>query len=297
MYGVVLALLAGVHGGLVLRRRLRRRRRVEVEGPRCAGCGYILYGGTAAAVCPECGRACAADRFEAEGPARPISPVPVILAAWVVLFPAVVGAAYPVAAAAFPGVWRGRGWATVPTPLGDAVVWGSVRGRWSSKRGWGCDVRLPLPVDGRYYRVDLAAMTMSAGEWGNPTPIPVEHAAIAKEFLARGAAGAAESLDPATERAVTEVVREIRDLREGRWDEGRFVYEMSGQYLVESEGGREQWFWLPSYTWACVPVWVGVGVVVTRWLVRRYRREVGAWEGAREAWLSEVDKACPAVVE
>jgi hypothetical protein len=267
-YIIALIALAAFHAVLTTLRRPRVRFAAVAEGPRCQGCGYILFG-ESASVCPECGRDGLGDLLTEKSPHPPTPPIAAMLAAALLLFPITIGAAYPIAAlSSLP--WRGEAQYVIATPSGEVMFWAAVGGRGSNRKVEGNEVVFPgTPVQRRFH-LNLNDMTLRPHRGA---AVPATRAGVLG-LLGVGA----ESADAATLAAADSIVGELQSLHDNRWPEDRFRYEMTGYYVITPDDDGGPFFWLPSYAPACVPVWMFLSFVVGRWVFRRYRGLVASFE-------------------
>ncbi len=251
----------------------RLRYAAVAEGPRCQGCGYILYEG-GGENCPECGERIVSDRRILERPAPPTPPVAMALGIAVVLFPVVVAVGYPVAAA-LDQVWRGEtGW-WIKTSEGFIIISATVEGRGANRRTDGIELHVQKPSGMRDFWVDPTYRRIWLPKSG---PVAINRAGI---LHARGIELSGANAYEIAE--ADEVVRDIDLMINNQWNDSYFGWDRKGRYLLDPDDRYGPFFWLPSYAGACVPVWLIVSVVFGWRLFRRYRRRMMAH---REKWMS-----------
>jgi hypothetical protein len=264
-----LALIAAVHLVMVWERRPRVRFAPVAEGPRCQGCGYILYG-EPPLICPECGRDALPDLLIRQSVYPPIKPVATALAGALLLFPIIVAAAFPIAAL-FPQTWRADGEKVIATPAGEFKLWVYARGRaWHRSVK---DTMVFLPAGSKRdiatFDVERDAFVLRRGEL-----VQANRAGVLELLGAK----CGISADAGTVRAADEIVSELESLRNNRWPEDRFEVEMSGTYVLDPDDNGGPFFWLPKYAIACVPFWLVGSFVIARRLFRRHRAAVTRFE-------------------
>src|SRR3954452_22612512 len=86
VYLTVLGVLAATRAFLAARHSRRPHFSASPEGPKCRGCGYILFN-DALQTCPECGRDRVIDRLDETLVRLPVRPIVEIVGAAVLLFP------------------------------------------------------------------------------------------------------------------------------------------------------------------------------------------------------------------
>ena len=260
-YIIALIALAGLHVVLISLGRPRVRFAAVPEGPRCQGCGYILFG-QPPLVCPECGRDALPDLLIDKSRYPPTPPIAAILAAALLLFPLTIAAGYPIAAR-FPQSWWGEAQRVIGTPAGDVIVWAAVRGRGSGREIRGNEVVFPETPRQQRFHMNLEDMTLK--------PRRGMLIAVTRTSVL-GLLGISDdkSADVAMLAAADEIIGELQSLRDNRWAEDRFRYEMTGHYLIDPDDNGGPFFWLPSYAPACVPVWILLSIVAGRGVWRRH---------------------------
>jgi len=267
-YLIALVVLAGFHLVLFTLTRTRIKFPAVPEGPRCQGCGYILYA-KPTSICPECGRY-TLHECVSEVRGKPMPPIAIVLGAALLLFPLTIGACYPIGAM-FPQNWRGEAQHVIATPAGNVIIWATVRGRGSTREVNGNEVAFPGTSTQRRFHLDLDSMLLKPhrGE---------VFSASQSDVLQLLGVNKVRAASVAMLQSSNEIVAELQSLHDNRWPENRFQYEMTGTYAITPDDNGGPFFWLPTYAPACIPLWLLLSGLIARWLIRRHRAAMSAWE-------------------
>jgi hypothetical protein len=268
-YLTALSAFTVLHVVLVTLSKPRVRYAPDPQGPRCQGCGYILFAGLPQ-LCPECGRNAERDRILQKSPPRPVPPIAPFLGAALLLFPITIVAGYPLAAR-LPQSWRGQARYDIPTPAGNVFFWLSVRGRGSDRKLEGNEISFPTLPQSRHCYLNTDSMTLNTRHYG-----PV--AADCSGVLGLLNVPRIKEADAASLASAYAIVAELQSLRNNAWPEDRFQYEMTGTYLITPDDDRGPFFWLPTYAPACIPLWILLITVIALCLRHRHRAAMKLFE-------------------
>jgi len=283
-YFVALGTLALMHAVLKAVLRQRRKYPPTADGPRCEGCGYILFG-EAEQVCPECGRDSRIDLRVDQLPPRPVPPVAVTLAVALLLFPLTIAAGYPIAAE-LSGSWRSELETTVTTPLGNVEISARTSGLGRARESHGAVVRILNEKNPRLLMSDDSKMNLvQLGKRCRGLPrVPITREGIAALLVHEGA----REGDPEVLEAADKIAALLQGLRDHTLPDELFATEMKGSYVVDPDDNFGPFFWLPKYAPFCVPVWL----LASSWLgfrfARRYREAIAKYELVRRRALEGI---------
>jgi hypothetical protein len=271
-YLTVLGVLAAMRAILAARRSRRQHFAASPQGPKCHGCGYILFN-DALQTCPECGRDRVIDRLDETLVRPPVRPIVEIIGAAVLLFPLTILAAYLVALFV-PQLWRYEGHDFVTAPRGQIEIWSSMRGLGATQRVDGIQIII-APSGQRSFEVDPSAMTFRrlGPRYSNLPPAPLTHEELISAIEPHGN----YRYDQAVQGAANDVFRVLRGLRAGGSPQLAHRVALRGAYLLP-----HQFLWLPTYAPACVPVWAALTILASRRLLRPYRQAKARYRQSRE---------------
>jgi hypothetical protein len=272
-YLTVLGVLAAMRAILAARRSRRPRLASSAEGPRCQGCGYILFHDSLQ-TCPECGRDRLIDRLDETLVRPPVRPIVEIIGAAVLLFPLTILAGYLVALF-IPQLWRYEGHDYTTWPGGNIEIWSSMRGLGAMQNVDGIQIIIFAPSGQRSFEVDPDAMNMRRlGPRYSSLPLkPVTH----EELV--------EVIDPYAHYrqhlkvgdAADDILYLLQRLRAGGSPQIVNRVALRGGYLFP-----HQFIWLPTYAPACVPVWAALALLASHRLLRPYRQAKARYRQSRE---------------
>jgi hypothetical protein len=272
-YLIVLGVLAAMRAILSARRSRRQRFAASPQGPKCHGCGYILFN-DALQTCPECGRDRVIDRLDETLVRPPVRPIVEIIGAAVLLVPLTILAGYLIVLFV-PQLWRYEGHDYVTGPRGQIEIWSSMRGLGATQHVDGIELIIFGPSGQRTFEVDLNAMTFrrQGPRYSNLPPAPLTQ----DELITALGTGGNYRYDRAVRGAAQDIVRVIKWVRGGGSPKIVNRVALRGTYLLP-----HQFLWLPTYAPACVPVWAALTLLASRRLLRPYRDANARYRQSRE---------------
>lgn len=261
LYALLIGGLLMLHVGIAAGRRAMARWAARVkypdtpDGPRCQACGYILRPNVSV-TCPECGVQ-PVERV-LETPPGPMSPIFIVLAATIGLFPITLLVAYPIVMRV-DSAWEG---------------WGSASsGLMALKDGRGPQGVIRF-VDLGEKQVNLDRRTISDPLRRLTFPLTKEGVAELlmqpprKPSLKRRIPTEAEAMGRAEL-----IVSDATELSDGKWPEERFNYQLKGKYWVDDRFDFGPCLFVPDYAFYCLPFWLGTSALAALWIAGRVHGE------------------------